>query len=104
MSVIVEIEGTLREDGTLVLDQKPALPPGRVKVRVEPSVDITKTDIWQVIEQIWAGQRARGAVPCTREEIDAELEAARNEDEERMLGLERIFTEGYKARQDAAKG
>jgi hypothetical protein len=77
----IEIQGTLREDGTLVLDDKPNLPPGRVKVIVEPVPDITQTDVWQVLERIWAGQRARGHVPRTREQIDAELEAARQEDE-----------------------
>src|SRR5687767_7045796 len=76
----IEIQGTLREDGTLVLDEKPNLPPGRVKVTVESVPDLTQTDVWQVLEQIWAGQRARGHVPRSREEIDAELEASRQED------------------------
>jgi hypothetical protein len=95
----IEIQGTLREDGTLLLDQKPNLPPGRVKVIVEPVPDITQTDVWQVLERIWAGQRARGHVPRSREEIDAELEAARQEDEERMQALERIHQECQQARQ-----
>ena len=95
----IEVQGTLREDGTLVLDAKPNLPPGRVKVTVEPIPDLTQTDVWQVLERIWAGQRARGHVPRTREQIDAELEAARQEDEERMRELERIHEESSKARQ-----
>jgi hypothetical protein len=32
----LETLGTVRPDGTLELDQKLAVPPGRVKVRVEP--------------------------------------------------------------------
>ena len=95
----IEIQGTLREDGTLLLDQKPNLPPGRVKVTVEPVSDLAQTDVWQVLERIWAGQRARGHVPRSREEIDAELEASRQEDEERMQALERIHLEGQQARQ-----
>src|SRR4051812_43957308 len=67
----VEVQGTLREDGTLVLDEKPNLPPGRVKVTVEPVPDLTQTEIWQFFERIWAEQRARGHVPRTREQIDA---------------------------------
>jgi hypothetical protein len=90
----IEIHGTLREDGTLLLDQKPNLPPGRVKVTVEPVSDLAQTDVWQVLERIWAGQRVRGHVPRSREEIDAELEASRQEDEERMQALERIHLEG----------
>jgi hypothetical protein len=95
----IEIQGTLREDGTLLLDEKPNLPPGRVKVTVEPVVDLTQTDVWQVLERIWAGQRARGHVPRPREEIDAELEASRQEDEERMQALERIHQDCQQARQ-----
>jgi hypothetical protein len=90
LSNAIEVQGTLREDGTLVLDDKPNLPPGRVKVIVEPLPDLTQTDVWQVLERFWAGQRGRGHVPRTREQIDAELEAARQEDEERMQALERI--------------
>jgi hypothetical protein len=95
---VIEVLGTLREDGTLVLDEKLPLPPGRVKVIVEPAPDLTQTDVWQVLERIWAGQRARGHVPRTREQIDAELEKARQEDEERMQALERIHEECSKAR------
>jgi hypothetical protein len=95
----IEVQGTLREDGTLVLDDKPNLPPGRVRVTVEPVPDLTQTDVWQVVERLWAGQRSRGHVPRTREQIDAEVEAAHQEDEERMQALERIHQESYQARQ-----
>jgi hypothetical protein len=95
----IEIQGTLREDGTIVPDEKPDLPPGRVKVTVEPVPDLTQTDVWQVLERIWADQRARGHVPRSREKIDAELEASRQEDEERLSALERIHQEGHQARQ-----
>jgi hypothetical protein len=86
----IEVQGTLREDGTLVLDDKPNLPPGRVKVTVQAIPDYRQTDIWQFFERLWAEQRARGHVPRTKEEIDAELESARQEDEQRMQELERI--------------
>jgi hypothetical protein len=32
----VVVEGTLKPDGTLELDQKPSLPPGRVRVVLRP--------------------------------------------------------------------
>jgi hypothetical protein len=51
-----------------------------------------------VLERIWAGQRERGHVPRSREEIDAQLEASRLEDEERMLALEQIHQEGQRPR------
>lgn len=95
----IEIQGTLREDGTLVLDQKPDLPPGRVKVTVESVADPNQTEIVQFFEQFWAEQRARGNVPRSREQIDAELEASRQADEERMQELERIHQECERHRQ-----
>jgi hypothetical protein len=97
----VEVQGTLHEDGTLVLDDKPNLPPGRVTLQAVP--DPTQTDVWQVLERIRAGQRARGHVPRTREEIDADLETARQEDEERLQALERVHEECRRARQQNAK-
>ena len=95
----IEIQGTLQADGTLVLDEKPNLPPGRVKVTVQPVPDYTETDIWKFFQQIWAEREALGIPPRSKEEIDAELEAARQEDEERMLELERIHQECEQARQ-----
>src|SRR5262245_28883875 len=41
-----QVEGTLQPDGTLILDEKPALPPGRVRValqaidRANPPLDV----------------------------------------------------------------
>jgi hypothetical protein len=99
MSTAIEIQGTLREDGTLQLDQKPNLPPGRVRVIVQAIPDLKQTDIWQFFERMWAEQRARGHVSRSKEEIDADLEAARQEDEERMQELERIHQECLLARQ-----
>jgi hypothetical protein len=36
-TMILETFGVVRADGTLELDQKLTIPPGRVKVRVEPA-------------------------------------------------------------------
>ncbi len=60
---VVEIQGTLQNDGTLILDEKPNLPPGRVRITVQPLLDYTQTDIWQFFERLRAEQRARGHVP-----------------------------------------
>jgi hypothetical protein len=90
---VVEVQGTLQADGTLVLDEKPDLPPGRVCVRVQPLADLTRTPVWQVLEKIWAEQRASGHVSRSREEIDADIAAMRQEDEERMQEIERLHEE-----------
>jgi hypothetical protein len=99
---IVEVEGELRADGTLVLDAKPGLPPGRVRVTLQPLVDLTQTDVWKVLEQIRKEQQASGHVPRSKEEIDADIAAMREEDEERMQAIERLQQECWRAREQAS--
>jgi hypothetical protein len=88
----IEVQGTLREDGTLVLDHKPNLPPGRVKVIVEPMPDYTQTEIWQFFERLWAEREALGIPPRSQEEIDSYLATMRDDDERCQL-IERIQEE-----------
>ncbi|HYT92973.1 MAG TPA: hypothetical protein VEL76_29920 [Gemmataceae bacterium] len=90
---VVEIQGTLQPDGTLVLDEKPSLPPGRVRVTVQPVLDYTQTPIWKFFEQLRAEQQARGFIPRSREEIDADIAGMRDEDEERAQQIEGIQEE-----------
>ena len=67
----VVIEGTLKPDGTL--DQKPNLSPGRVTVVLRPVPELPKGDpFWQMMNEIWIGQQARGHVPRSVEEVEAE--------------------------------
>lgn len=88
----VELEGTLRPDGTLVLDGKPNLPAGRVRVTVQAEAAPASAEdgVMARLQRIWAEQAARGHVPRTREEIDAELDAMRDEAEEEMQEIERL--------------
>src|SRR5262245_15402178 len=83
----IEIQGTLREDGTLVLDEKPNLPPGRVKVIVEPAnrTESAASDVIAVLERIHAAQILRGHVPPSVEEIDAYLADMRDDERDRMI-------------------
>src|SRR5438477_11458686 len=83
MSVQITLQGTVKADGSLELDDWVAMPEGRVLVTVRPVVQPDPNDpFWPRMEQIWAGQRARGDVPRTKEEIDAEIESMRDEMEE----------------------
>ena len=80
----VIVRGTLKEDGTLELDEKPNLSPGPVRVIVEP-VDPSgesRPGLLEVLDQIHAAQRARGFKGLTEEEMAAEIAARRREDEE----------------------
>jgi hypothetical protein len=96
----VEANGTLQADGSLVLDQKPNLPPGRVRVTLQPVADAVAPgdDLISRMQALWADQEARGYVPRTREEIDAGLEELRNDAEEEMQEIERLHEECMRQR------
>jgi hypothetical protein len=91
MSVQIILQGTVKAGGSLQLDDLVAMPEGRVLVTVRPVVPPAADDpFWQRMEQIWAGQRARGHVPRTKEPIDADIRALRDDAEIEMQAIERL--------------
>jgi hypothetical protein len=83
------VEGTLKSDGTLELDQPPSLAPGRVKVILQhmsagPS---GRRGLAEVIDEIRRGQQARGFQGRSGEEIEAGLREGENEYEMKMQAL-----------------
>jgi hypothetical protein len=97
------VEGSLQPDGTLVLDQKPDLPPGRVQVMIQLLPEFPKDDpFWQRMQKIWADQKARGHVPRSVEEIEAERRAIRADSELEMREAERLYEQCVRARQQSA--
>jgi hypothetical protein len=96
----IVVEGTVQPDGTLEVTQKLDLPAGRVHVTVESVVEPVQPDrFWKLMESIWAAQRVSGRIPRTREEIDADLDALRNEAEEEMQAVERLQEECRRSRE-----
>jgi hypothetical protein len=80
MSVQAIVQGILKPDGTLELDQKPNLSPGRVRVTVEPVTEPARPDrFWAMMQQIWADLKATGHVPRSVEEVEAERQAFRDD-------------------------
>ena len=70
------LEGTLNPDGTLILDEAPKLPTGRVKVLLQ-GIDIKNPqilgdDFFQMMEEIWSAQRSRGHVARSVEAVESE--------------------------------
>ena len=56
----VVVEGTVKPDGTLELDSKLSLPPGRVQLIVQPLPELPKDNpFWQMMERIWAARGGR---------------------------------------------
>jgi hypothetical protein len=100
MSMQITLQGTVRADGTLKLDDLVAMPEGRVLVTVRPIVEPAPDDpFWQRMEQIWAGQQARGHVPRTKEEIDADIKSMRDEAEDEIQETIRLQEECRRARE-----
>ena len=87
----VTVHGRVKPDGTLEVTERVDLPPGPVQVTVEPSPEAQPgADTRSVLRRIWARRQARGAVARSKDQIDAEIEAMRDEDEQRMREIEAI--------------
>ena len=97
--------GTLKPDGALELDEKLNLPAGRVRVTVEslPEPTAAQDPLMAGLEAIWAGQKARGHVPRSEEEVEAERRTLRDEFEERVLKSRRIHHEMEQTRSGAGR-
>ncbi len=90
----VIIEGTLKPDGTLELDKKPNLKPGRVQVILQTLPELPDADpFWKVMKSIWSEQKARGHVPRSVDEVEAETRAMREGWGRRQEAIERLQDE-----------
>jgi hypothetical protein len=87
------IEGTLKPDGTLELDQKPNLSPGRVQVIVQPLLKPapTRRGLVEVMDDIRASQRARGYQGRTIETMQAEEKDRQEENAEYDQRCEQLW-------------
>lgn len=85
----IVVQGTLKPDGSLELDTKPALAPGRVHVtlRPVPAESSPKGGLTDTIDEIRPYQQAQGYQGRTAEEIardDADRRADDDAYEQRM--------------------
>jgi hypothetical protein len=88
----IVIEGTLKADGTLELDQKPNLPPGRVQVVLrltqEPAAS-TEEGWWPHMQRLRAELEAAGYPFLSKAEMDARIQWLRDEEEH----IDRVYRE-----------
>lgn len=86
----VMVEGTLKPDGTLELDQKPSLSPGRVQVIVKPLTALPsgRRGLVDVMDEIRQCQQARGFQGRSAQDIEAGLREGEDEHEQRMQTLQ----------------
>jgi hypothetical protein len=78
----IVVAGTLKPDGTLELDEKPALPPGRVTVvlRQEAEAAPPEEDWWQFLQRTRRELEAAGHRFMNEEEVNAHIEWLRQGD------------------------
>ena len=88
MSQEAVVTGTLHADGTLDLDQKPALMSGRGRVTLQlDQSGSQRHGLADVLDEIHRGQKARGFVGRTAEDIDTALQEGEEEYEDRIKSL-----------------
>jgi hypothetical protein len=95
------VQGVVKPDGTLELDEKLNVPAGRVQVVVQPLPDLSSDPFWQTMEAIWARQAARGHVPRDEENVESQRRAIRQEIEEEIQEAMRIQEECRRSRDHA---
>ncbi len=84
----IVVNGTLKPDGTLELDQKPGLPAGRVTVVLRQESGIApaanaeppKENWWQFMQRARKELEASGAKFMNEEEVNAHIAWLREED------------------------
>ena len=87
------IDGTLNGDGTLQLDEKPNLPPGRVKVvlRREAEIVLPEGDpFFEMLKGIWAIRAQAMLKPRTIEEVERQRRQLREESEQEVVEAGRL--------------
>jgi hypothetical protein len=85
------VPGRVRPDGTLEVTERVDLPPGPVRVTVMAGPGATAGEPTRsVLRRIGSRRQARGAPARTKEQIDAEIAAMRDEDDERLREIETI--------------
>ena len=99
----VIVQGIVTADGTLELAEKLNVPAGPVQVAIQPLPDVSNDPFLQRMEKVWAGQRARGHVPRTREEIDAELRELRDDGLAEIEATERLHEDCQRARAEEGR-
>ena len=96
---VLTVEGIVKPDGTVEVSEKVNLPAGKVQVTLVPWPDLPQDDpLWQMMQKIWDGQKARGHVARSVLEVEAEREAMGEEWDARMGEITRIQEEADQLR------
>jgi hypothetical protein len=102
---VVVVDGVVKDDGSLEVAEKLRIPAGPVQVTVVPMPDLPADDpFWQRMKNIWSSQRARGQLPRSVQQVEADRERMREEWDERMSRITEIQAEAEAIRADRGRG
>ncbi len=101
LSTIV-VQGTLKPDGTLELDEKPTLAPGRVHVTLQlvPAGSPPKGGLAETIEEIRLHQQATDYQGRTAEEIACDEDQRREDEDAYEQRMQEIWAQTQSGAQD----
>ena len=79
----VEVQGTLQPDGTLVLDEKPNLPPGKVRVVLQSRAEVgsPQESLLDFVQRVQRESVARGHRFLSDAELAAWIDELRADDD-----------------------
>lgn len=99
----IVVEGTLNPDGTLALDKRPDLPPGRVTVRLQTLTAPPKDDpFFEMLKSIWAARAQAKLKPRSVEEVNASLRQMDEASEEEITEAALLQEESRRLRNSAS--
>jgi hypothetical protein len=99
---VVTVEGIVKPDGTVEIPAKVILPAGKVQVTLVLLAELPQDDpFWQRMQKIWEGQRARGHIPRSAEEVESQRQTFRQEMEDEIQKAVRLQEECRRARDQA---
>jgi hypothetical protein len=91
----IVVQGTLNPDGTLELDEKPTIAPGRVHVTLQPVSAGSRPEggLAETIEEIRKFQLARGYQGRTPEETARDEEQRRSDEDAYERRMQEIWSQ-----------
>jgi len=97
----IVLQGSVTPDGTLEVEGKVPLPPGKVQITLSPMPDLPAGDpFFEMLRHIWAMRQKAGLQPRTVDQVEAERRHFRDEIDEEIAEAGRLQEECWQARQE----
>lgn len=102
-SATVVVSGIVKSDGTLELLERVRIAPGPVHVTVTSQSEQPQSDpFWQMLDEIWKDQKARGRVDQDSGQSQESLRQLRDEWEQRSTAISNMQDDARRRREQGA--